>query len=283
MSKNILVLGATGMAGHIIADGLKKNGFNVFTTSRLDFDASDPGQFLPFFQNTISKNVEFVVNCVGVLVEESVHNPQRAKIVNSLLPKFLEAFYCDTDTKVIHISTDCVFDGSKGGYLDSDTPTETTIYGKTKALGEIKNKKDLTLRTSIIGPELFSRYSKNTGLLHWFLTQNKNSTIQGYSNCFWSGISTLELLDAILWGIHSNTANGIKQISREKPISKFDLLKEANVVFNRQLLVEPNSEKHIDKSLVPSTDAMQIRTSYEEMLVHIKEFVSENNERYKYL
>lgn len=282
MGQSVLVLGATGMAGHILSKELKQRGFDVYTTSRLEFDAFKMETYMNYFQSEAPKNLDFVVNCIGILIEESQTHPLRAKVVNSVLPKFLEAFYCDTETKVIHISTDCVFNGLKGRYLDSDAPNETSLYGRTKALGEIQNEKDITIRTSIIGPEIVGRIGSNTGLLHWFLTQNKGSTIQGYSKCLWSGISTLELVDAVIWAMNSKLAFGIKQVSRYNPISKYELLNLANRIFERQLVILPNASKKIDKSLLPSKNSFPITASYEEMLERLNNHIEQNKSVYPY-
>jgi len=273
----VLVLGAKGMAGHQIYDRLVKEGHTVIGTSRFGLSYIDPNirtfnalstdTWISFFE---SVEADVVINCIGVLVKACERNTQHAVVVNTMLPKFLETYYEGTETQVIHISTDCVFDGKRGNYTDENLPNETHIYGKSKHRGEIRNSKDLTIRTSIIGLELGNKpnSNENSGLINWFLSHPKGSFIQGYSECYWSGISTLELADAIVWYLE-NPSHGLHQVSRKDKISKFDLLSLANQVFDRELIIEVSSEKKVDKSLVPSKNAFEITSSYSEMLSRI--------------
>ena len=266
------------MAGHVIYDRLVGDGHTVIGTSRfassykeqniVKFDALNVYSWFEFFENL---EVDVVVNCIGMLVKACENNIQNAITVNTILPKFLEEFYKDSNTQVIHISTDCVFNGKAGNYTDDTFPNETHIYGKSKHRGEIRNDKDLTIRTSIIGLELGDKPNSNdnSGLIHWFLSQPKGSFIQGYSECYWSGISTLELADAIVWYLE-NPSHGLHQVSRNKKISKFDLLTLANDVFERELIIEVSSEKKVDKSLIPSEKAFKIESSYLEMLERMR-------------
>lgn len=265
------------MAGHVMHQRLLAKGHTVVGTSRfaeqfnneniVHFDAMDVGSWVGFFEN---QHCDIVVNCIGVLVQAAERAPHCALTANTLLPKFLEAFYARSETRVIHISTDCVFNGSRGKYTVFDDPDEVTTYGRTKALGEIVNSKDLTLRTSIIGLELLDKpnAADNCGLLHWVLSQKAGSEVLGFTKCFWSGISTIELADAVLWYLE-NPAHGLHQISREKGISKFDLVSLMSATFAKNLKVEPHSEKSINKTLVASEGSFPITASYEEMLRRI--------------
>ena len=273
----ILVLGAKGMAGHVIYKRLQDRGYSVIGTSRyadhyadasiLKFDAAETNKWVPFFDVFKNSRFDLIVNCIGVLVKTSKEHPWLANTVNTVLPKFLETHFKSTSTKIIHISTDCVFDGKRGDYAVWEKPNETDNYGRSKAFGELKNSKDLTIRTSIIGLELNdkSNASDNCGLIHWFLSQPKGSTIQGYSQCFWSGISTLELADAIEWYI-DHPLNGIHQVSRATKTSKYRLLTLANDVFERDLVIEDDATKVVDKSLIPSTLGYTVENTYADML-----------------
>lgn len=276
-----LVLGATGMAGHIMVDKLLFEGYEVVGTSRYPetystrsyrltaFNATQMDSWTSFFNEFVDFDV--VINCIGVLVQASEQNSYTALVVNSLLPKFLESYFRHTNTQVIHISTDCVFSGTAGPYTDIDTPSESGVYGHTKQMGELVNSKDLTIRTSIIGPELGNKVNsdQNSGLIDWFLKNPRGSSITGYSRCFWSGISTLELADAVFWYLRKKQS-GLHQISRTRSISKYELLCIANDVFERNIAIEACGKKVLDKSLVPSLDAYPIRDSYEDMLRRIK-------------
>lgn len=278
----ILILGASGMAGHIIYNRLKDK-HDVFGTTRNIQDAIKypniklfdvlTTEWLDFF-NSIG-HFDVVINCIGCLVSESNKNPEVAVRINTELPKYLESFYSQKSTKVIHLSTDCVFNGELGGYTADSTPNETGSYGKTKALGEIKNEKDLTIRTSIIGLELQNNHklnsSANSGLLNWFLSNEKGSRINGFRSCYWSGISTIELADAMEWYLKNPHLHGLHQVSRNIKISKYSLLHLANSVFEMNLTITPDETKKIDKSLCPSKYSFPIDSMYYDMLLRIKE------------
>ena len=196
--KKVLVVGAAGMAGHIIYQFLRSTSkYIVGATTRTPVD------FLDSFVVDIEANLEFfieiveaaeadvIINCIGLLVKPSQDNPAKAIYLNSFFPHLLENLTKDTKTKVIHLSTDCIFDGLAGPYNETDPHTETNWYGRSKSLGELNNDKDLTMRTSICGPEK----KDGTGLFHWFMKQT--GTVTGYSNHYWNGITTLEMAKQI--------------------------------------------------------------------------------------
>lgn len=283
MSCSVLILGATGMAGHIMKETLEQAGLAVVCSSRnsdymLNFNAFDVEHYDDFFNNL---QVDFIINCIGVLVEQSSKYPHLAYIANLVLPKYLEAKFSKTQTKIIHISTDCVFSGLSGDYADTDIPDEKGIYGLSKSLGEINNTKDVTIRTSIIGPELSHRGSKRTGLLHWFLSLNDHTEISGFSRCFWSGISTLELSFVVIWALQPHIV-GLVQVSRKDKISKYDLLCIFKKVFNKDVNILPNSQKFVDKSLIPSKNAYQIENDYVKMVQELKKHIDSRSDIYSY-
>jgi len=283
MPCNVLILGVTGMAGHVIKDSLERAGMNITSTSRdledtLKFNAFDVTMYDAFFDNI---QVDFIVNCIGVLVEQSSKSPHLAYTANMVLPKYLEMKFSKTQTKIIHISTDCVFNGMIGAYKDTDIPDEMGVYGLSKAMGEIKNSKDVTIRTSIIGPELLKRGPNRTGLLHWFLSLESNAEISGFSRCFWSGISTLELSEVILWALQPHIV-GLVHISRECKISKYDLLCIFRDVFNKPVTISSNPQKFIDKSLIPSQNAYEIKNDYIKMVEELKDYIDSHFDLYLY-
>ena len=162
--EKVLVLGNKGMLGHVLYEVFQANDSNkkydVIGINR-SVDNTDSNSFTldvlkldeleQFIKNKIPK---YIVNCIGSLVEASINKPSLAIQTNSLLPHFLNEISEKYNFKLIHISTDCVFDGSKGSYKESDKKTETNYYGLTKNLGEINNDSNLTIRSSIIGPEI---------------------------------------------------------------------------------------------------------------------------------
>ena len=227
---NVVVLGANGMAGHTVTQYLKKNGHAVTTMARvnadLNFDIENPTFVKLFFDNL--PEVDYVINCIGLLVKDSIARPDRAVLINGWLPHFLEHRYRNTKTRVIHLSTDCVFDGRKGNYIENDLHTETNAYGKSKSFGEINNDKDLTLRMSIIGPEL---KLTGTGLMNWIMT-TPNKEVFGWENVLWNGITTLQLAKSINDYMMEPSYSGIYHLVNKEGINKYELLKLINEVFN---------------------------------------------------
>src|SRR5687768_17567501 len=169
------------MAGHVVALHLKKTGFNVDTLSAnnaLDknthlINVLDLARLKRFLMR---HKYNVVVNCIGILVKESEDRKDLATYINSFLPHFLEHHYRDGQTRLIHLSTDCVFSGHNSPYREgSPLDTADNFYDRSKVLGEVINDKDLNLRLSIVGPTL----SKDgSGLFNWFWQQT--GEIQGF-------------------------------------------------------------------------------------------------------
>ena len=170
-----------------------------------------------------------------------------------------------------------MFSGSKGGYSEADVKDGIGFYSQSKALGELDNEKDLTIRTSIIGPEL----NKNgIGLFHWFMQQK--GEINGYSKAYWSGITTIELAKVLDEVINQNIT-GLIIISPENKIDKFNLLKLFNKIFKNNLLeINENSSYKVDKSMISNrTDFKYKIPSYEDMLNDMKNWIDNNSQLYK--
>ena len=158
--KKILLLGATGMAGHVAYYYLKETGKyditdvvfrNKLTKESIVLDATDKFATEDLIR-TVNPNI--ILNCIGILIKGSQQHPDNAIYINAYLPHLLERLASEIDAKLIHISTDCVFSGAKGNYTEDDFRDADDVYGRSKALGEVINEKDLTIRTSIVGPEL---------------------------------------------------------------------------------------------------------------------------------
>ena len=207
-----------------------------------------------------------------LLLKASINRPSLAIQTNSLLPHFLNEISEKYNFKLIHISTDCVFDGSKGMYKESDKKTETNYYGLTKNLGEICNARNLTIRTSIIGPEL---KSNPTGLFNWVISQ-KEKTIHGYSNAFWSGLTTIELAKFIIWSLNKEIT-GIIHATNGIGISKYDLVKITNDVFDLNIDVLENKDYVIDKTLLNTKINNYNFPSYIKMIEEMKDWIDNNN------
>jgi dTDP-4-dehydrorhamnose reductase len=173
--------------------------------------------------------------------------------------------------KLIHISTDCVFSGDRGGYGENDFRDGDTAYARTKALGEVINDTDLTLRTSIIGPEL---KPNGTGLLHWFLVQK--GEIKGYTKAFWSGVTTLELAKVVHQCIEQKIT-GLINVTMTPKISKFDLLVECQKIWNHaDVSVIPDEAYECDKSLISfrADLLLELPPTYADMLRKLRDFMN---------
>ena len=283
--KKILVIGIKGMAGHVIFNKFKDEyGFAVYGIARniepsentfnLDVNNTDVlGQIIT------EHKFDVIVNCIGILNKDAEDNPDKAIWFNSFFPHYLEKITKNTATKVIHISTDCVFSGKKGNYTEEDLKDGIGFYAQSKALGELVNEKDLTIRTSIIGPEL---NESGIGLFHWFMSQPNDSQLKGYSQAFWSGITTLELAKVVKWAIEENVV-GLKQIAPHHKINKLYLLQLFNEIFreNKLTIIEEDHYK-VDKSLLSIVTKYTYNVpEYREMLIEMKEWIK-SKKIYKY-
>lgn len=187
---------------------------------------------------------DFVVNCVGVIKQvPKAQDPLETITTNALLPHRIALLCGATGSRLIHISTDCVFDGEKGGYLEGDVSNAYDLYGRTKLLGEVAYPHCVTLRTSIIGHELKGNY----GLVEWFLSQDKK--VRGFRKVIYSGFPTVELARIIRdYVIPNSEMKGLYHVSSE-PISKYELLKLIKVQYDNNLEIEPEDNFRIDRSL----------------------------------
>ncbi len=267
--KRILILGKRGMAGHTIYDYLKSlKKYQVIGATRRNYDIEYKEDRVRLELELL--NYDVVVNCIGLLVKASEENKSRAVIINSYFPHWLEEATKGTDTKIIHLSSDCFFSGVNGNYFDTELSDATSFYGRTKALGELNNNKDLTIRMSIIG--------KGGGLFDWFRKQQ--GTVEGYCNHIWSGITTLELAKAIDQMIDNPVdITGIYQLAPNYCISKHELLNLISRVWRREdVKVTPRYSTPVNKSLVGTYNndfRYRFPANYEEMLIEYKEYLNE--------
>lgn len=284
--KKILIIGSKGMAGHVMQSYFTSiDTFEVFAVARnsiedaknFNVDVSDTEKL-----QTLIKIHEFdvIINCIGILNKDAEDNPAKAVWFNSYFPHFLEEITKNTNTKVIHISTDCVFSGKKGNYTEQDLKDGIGFYAQSKALGEIDNTKDVTIRTSIIGPEI---NPNGIGLLHWFLNQPLDSKLNGYSNAYWTGLTTLELAKVVHEIIKQNSTGIIQVVPNEK-INKYELLKLFNSIFrNNQLEILAFDAYKVDKSLLFTRKDFNYNVpTYEQMLQDLKTWILDHNALYKH-
>lgn len=276
--KRILVMGVAGMAGNTINKYLSSlNKYDIITTARnnnyivptfiLDIETRLP--ILARIMKDIQPDI--VINCIGLLVKQCQDDMAKAIYINSYLPHYLEMLTKNTKTKIIHLSTDCVNNGLKGNYSETDIPNETSNYGRSKALGEIVNDKDLTIRLSIIGNEL----KKNgTGLFHWFIKQQDKC--KGFTRAYWNGITCLELAKQIDKIIDTNLT-GLYHLAPDFKISKYNLLQLIAEVFNKDIVIEKDFTTKCDKSLIPSyrrNFQPILPKNYKIMLIEMKNWIN---------
>lgn len=256
----ILVLGATGMLGSTMFQGLQINkDFEVWGTLRnksglnyfpgqchnkliYNIDVLDQDLLLNVF-DTIKPDL--VVNCVGLIKQlSSANDPLIVLPINSILPHRLAKLCSITGARLVHISTDCVFSGKKGCYRELDLSDAEDLYGKSKFIGEVTELPHaVTLRTSIIGHELNSNYA----LIDWFLSQKEN--VKGYTKAIYSGLPTIELVRVIRdFVIPHPELSGLYHVA-SKPISKYDLLNLVAEIYGKNTTVIPDDTIFIDRSL----------------------------------
>jgi dTDP-4-dehydrorhamnose reductase len=255
----ILILGASGMLGStLLRYLLEQNDVVAMGTVRT---ASAESLFTPEMQRAIYCGIDaddaiclqqlmtlsapdVVINCIGLIKQlPSAHDPISAIKINALLPHQLAQMCTAQNARLIHFSTDCVFSGSKGLYRESDTPDAIDLYGRTKLLGEIDYGSALTLRTSIIGPELNS----NSSLLDWFLSQT--GSIKGFTKAVFSGLPTVEIARVIAdYVIPRPTLTGLYHVSSQ-PINKYALLTLISQIYQKNIHIVPDDKLVIDRSL----------------------------------
>lgn len=276
------MLGATGMLGHkfheIVTQTNKYEVFNVVFRTKLNKDSivCDVTNKDKVAKVVRDINPDIIVNCIGVLIKGSSSSPANAIYINSFLPHFLADLSDEIGAKFIHVSTDCVFSGKKGGYVESDFKDADDVYGRSKGLGEVISENHLTIRTSIIGPEI---KANGEGLLHWFL--NQEGTINGFTKAIWGGVTTLELSKAILEAIDQNLV-GLLNLTNTEAISKFEMLQLFKKVFNRsELAINAVDGKAVDKSLKSErTDFSYEVPSYGKMIEEMHENMIANKSLY---
>lgn len=269
----ILILGGSGMLGHRLWINLRKE-HEVWVTVRQvsspfpthpDFPGAyirtdvDASNFDQVTRALASIQPDLVINCIG-LIKQMGHlarDPIMSISINALLPHRISLICRAAKIRMIHISTDCVFSGKKGNYIESDESDADDLYGRSKFLGEVAYPPhSITLRTSIIGRELKTRL----GLIEWFLSQKDGDTIRGYKRAIFTGFTTDELSRVIMnYVIPNPEFTGLYHVSSD-PVSKYDLLQLANEYFKRKINIQPDEDFNMDRSL--NSDRFRRITGY---------------------
>lgn len=248
---NFLVLGASGMAGHVISIYLRERGHRVvgFCRRRVPFldeqilgDAKDDD----LLEEALAEDpFDVVINAIGILNKSAEDDPESAELLNGRLPHVLADLTAEMPTRVFHMSTDCVFAGNTGPYTEDSVPDGASVYDRTKAAGELRDGKNLTFRNSIVGPDIDPG---GIGLLNCFMRQS--GPIDGYTGAIWTGLTTLELAKAMEAAAFENVA-GLVNMVPVGGISKYDLLRFFNNNLRGGLVeIRPSDTLQLDKTLL---------------------------------
>jgi dTDP-4-dehydrorhamnose reductase len=255
----ILILGGSGMLGHKLWQ-LWRERFDTYISWR---GGNDRFEKFPIFDiehvvnyvsaqdfDTVINAVAItkpsvIVNCIGIVKQSGLaKNPIPSISINALFPHRLAQLCQASGIRLIHLSTDCVFSGTKGNYIESDTPNAEDLYGRTKFLGEVNQEGCLTIRTSIIGREL----ETTQGLVEWFLSK-KGKIVKGYQKAIFSGFTTIALTEIITKVIMEfPSLYGVLHVA-STPISKYDLLGLIKQVYDVDIAIEPDQGFVCDRSL----------------------------------
>lgn len=280
---SVVVLGASGMLGHVVFSHLHSTGkFRVQGSLRKDFDAEafplgESSEYLDGF--------DAIVNCIGIIKpyckDDDPEGVRRAIRVNALFPHQLGSWARANGAKVIQIATDCVYSGARGKYVESDAHDALDVYGKTKSLGEVLDGSVLNIRCSIVGPELKGKLS----LLEWFLAQPEGGELNGFSHHLWNGVTTLQfgqLCEKILE--KPAVYDGLLKISRvhhfipNETVSKLKLLELFSEVFGKKFKIRnvDNIGPRVDRSLdtkLPHLKQLYGRSTLREALMELRRYV----------
>ncbi|WP_211746470.1 SDR family oxidoreductase [Paenibacillus sp. Marseille-Q4541] len=271
----LLIIGGHGMAGHMMVDYFKKQGrHTVFYTSR---DKKDPNGLVLDVNDIHSVDLlvkavcpDVIINAVGILNQYAEKNVIQAYHVNGFLPHRLTNLADQIGARLIHISTDCVFKGDgAGSYTEEDVTDGETVYAITKSLGEVRSPGHLTIRTSIIGPEV---RKNGIGLMHWFF--NQKGVVQGYTKVRWNGVTTLMLAKMVDEYLTSKVS-GLIHLAHPEPVSKYELLLLFKEIWNlKEIVIVPSSTFVQDRTLaVTREDVDSFLPSYRDMLKELEEWI----------
>lgn len=289
----VLVIGINGMLGSMVYQYFNLNPlFKVFGTyhKKLSFKKNGDAVFRFDAKEKVDEQLirlikhcqpEYIINCIGIIKpwckDNDPEGVKNAIIVNALFPHLM-AETChsiDREIRIINIATDCVYDGSKGNYLENAPHNAIDVYGKTKSLGEVQSPNLLNIRTSIIGPEWTGKKS----LLEWFLSNTDGTIIKGFTHHFWNGVTTLQfaqLSECIITEAKFSYLRNITHVIHyviNEAVNKFELLKIFNEVYNRKIIINPTDDygEPIDRTL----NSMFLNEKQSEMkkaIVELKEF-----------
>ena len=277
----IFVLGCNGMAGHMISLYFSEKGYDVLGFDRVKSNLINSiagNAFDTSLLKDIIVNGKFdtVINCIGILNQAAEDNKSIATFLNAYFPHFLAEVTAGTDTQVIHMSTDCVFSGKRGKYTEDDYRDGETFYDRSKALGELEDNKNITLRNSIVGPDI---NPNGIGLMNWFMKQS--GEINGFTKAMWTGQTTLQLAKTMEVAA-KESASGLYKTVPNHPISTYDLLGLFNKYMrNGTIKINPVDGVVADKSLVRTRfDFEYLIPDYEIMIAELSDWIRRHSNIY---
>ncbi len=277
----VIILGANGMLGHVVSAYFKEHKHTVIETTRDKKSEYYYDAFSDVYSiEKIIKKVkpDAIINCIGILNAAAENNHALAVMVNSFLPNYLDLLSEKYKFKFVHITTDCVFEGDIGNYTEESIPDATSFYGRSKAMGEVNNDRTLTLRLSIVGPD---NNPNGVGLFQWF--SNQAGTVTGYSEVYWTGVTTVELARIIEEGIKKNLS-GLHHVVNNEKIKKADLLRLFEKYFNFGINIIDDNNVKSNKSLIRTSKSYDFNVpSYEEMIKKMRAWVDSHSNLYKTL
>lgn len=269
------------MAGHVITLYMKEKGHDVtgFARQKSDFVETIIGDAFDtrlLAEVILKGKYDVVINCIGLLNYFADKDKASAVFLNSYFPHFLVKVTAPLDTRVIHMSTDCVFSGKKGGYTESSFPDGETFYDRSKALGEIIDNKNLTLRNSIVGPDI---KRSGIGLLNWFMQQQ--GEVNGFTGAMWTGQTTLQLAKTMERAAEEKVSGLINMVP-DSNISKYELLKLFNhYLCDDALVIKPVTGVVADKTLVRTNKEFNYQIpDYETMIRDMAEWIKQHKKLY---
>lgn len=287
MITNVLVFGATGMLGSMIYRYLKTDHrLKVLGSSReRREDLTYFNVYKGFEDFSLDlKNIGYVINCIGITKpychDKNISEVKNTIAVNSLFPYTLAELASKTGFKVIQIASDGVYAGTKGGYLEDSAHDAVDAYGKTKSMGEVMSGSFLNIRCSIIGPEIYNKVF----LLEWFLKQPKNAAINGFSNHFWNGVTTLQFAELTREIILQEkfdiliSESHVHHFTPNDTVSKYELLSLFNKVFDKDMVIKKcrDGERSVNRTLgsrYKSISYFYQNSTIENEIVKLKNFM----------
>ena len=255
----VVLFGSNGMLGSYIKTYLTDR-YELVSYTRKDLDLSvvDEVEIISFLSKNVSRE-DVIINASGI-IKQRRYNSMEMLMVNSMFPQILARFKKQVGCNIIHITTDCVFSGKDGDYVETDSHDCLDDYGKTKSLGE--NEEITNIRTSIIGEEIHNKLS----LLEWVLSMN-GKAINGYTNHLWNGVTCLELSKLVNDIIENKLYwSGVRHVFSPDIVSKCELIRMIRDVYELDIVVnESSTDKECYRNLSTNFDCMVHKSLYEQL------------------